>query len=582
MDIKNDTIYQITTKVLLFTKRKYFPLFRNIFIQNTLNYLLSKCEYHFVINSKIKLTTNKDKTSLWGIIAKNFKKEKEIIDFDLNNYRRSHDEENEDEHFLDYLLNQTGTIQVNNIVFSYLNKISNIKLNKLISISIKEKLHLINLMKIYLGLCSQNFNRKLLANKLGRNPDKKYTKKFIKKYSRNEKSVKNSSKTDESKIRKIPLLKLKTDKKSLSREKLNESKSNRKSISINKSLMEEDNEKNNSISAYDDMINEQIQKSINKLNKKNKSLNSKILYSSSFARLFIGETDKESIREKYLSNFEVKKEKKLKKNQNKNLSSIYLKVFLSRFEQNRNNKLPSIEKGIENILVKLKKNEEIIDRYRRLKDKSINNNYFYLGNKINNKKTIKKGQIIYNLNNTNLHSKSDFSVKNKTKYISRYNIPNKLTKTMINKKKLAFINDNKINNSDRIIKNNSLSFNSNKLINISKEKEKLKSIYEYSSNNFNYKSKLKDYLYLNNLNQNNAIKFKEKVKIKSKNKIKNKFFKRAKDDIVIINGNLTTRIQKNNDDQLWKYKIFNQNCSQSNNNNIINYLTKNDLFFENV
>ena len=309
MDIKNDTIYQITTKVLLFTKRKYFPLFRNIFIQNTLNYLLSKCEYHFVINSKIKLTTNIDKTSLWGIIAKNFKKEKEIIDFDLNNYRRSHDEENEDEHFLDYLLNQTGTIRVNNIVFSYLNKISNIKLNKLISISIKEKLHLINLMKIYLGLCSQNFNRKLLANKLGRNPDKKYTKKYIKKYSTNEKSVKNSSKTNESKIRKIPLLKLKTDKKSLSREKLNESKSNRKSISMNKSLMEEDNENNNSISAYDDMINEQIQKSINKLNKKNKSLNSKILYSSSFARLFIGETDKESIREKYLSNFEVKKEK---------------------------------------------------------------------------------------------------------------------------------------------------------------------------------------------------------------------------------------------------------------------------------
>ena len=89
-------------------------------------------------------------------------------------------------------------------------------------------------------------------------------------------------------------------------------------------------------------------------------------------------------------------------------------------------------------------------------------------------RAIKKGEIIYNLNNANLHSKSDFSVKNKTKYISRYNIPNKLTKTMINKKKLAFINDNKINNSDRIIKNNSLSFNSNKLINIRKEKSKKK------------------------------------------------------------------------------------------------------------
>ena len=131
MEIKNDTIFQIKTKVLLYRNKKYFKIFRNIFITNTLEIISSKNKVHMVSNQKINETTNKakEKQSLWEVIEKNIKKEKEIIDYDLNNYKVRRNEENEDEHFLDYLYNQTNLIQVNNIVYCYLNKVAIIKIN---------------------------------------------------------------------------------------------------------------------------------------------------------------------------------------------------------------------------------------------------------------------------------------------------------------------------------------------------------------------------------------------------------------------------------------------------------------------
>ena len=117
MEIKNDTIFQIKTKVLLYRNKKYFKIFRNIFITNTLEIISSKNKVHMVTNKKIDETTNKakEKKSLWEVIEKNIKKEKKIIDYDLNNYKVRRNEENEDEHFLDYLYNQTNLIQVNTV-----------------------------------------------------------------------------------------------------------------------------------------------------------------------------------------------------------------------------------------------------------------------------------------------------------------------------------------------------------------------------------------------------------------------------------------------------------------------------------
>ena len=582
MEIKNDTIFQIKTKVLLYKNKKYFPLFRNIFINNTLNYLLSKNKSHIVSNTKVgDVSDDKEKISLWSIVAKNFKKDIEIIDYDLNNFRRNGNEEKEDEYFLDYLLNQTGVIQINNLVFSYLNRVANNKISKLLCISNKDKIPLINLMKIYLGLCSQNLfslginnNNTIIVkrNSLNNNFLKNFSKKITKRYNTNERSINKNilNINEESKVKKIPILKLNKENSIIDKIKPNESF--KKTISKNQSKFEEENDtqKNNSNSACDDMLFEQLQKSIKKLTTKNKNINSKILYSSSLARLFIGETDKESIREKYLTNFEIKKEKKLNKNKDKNLSSIFLKVFLSRLEQNKKNKLPLIEKGVENILIKFKKNQEIIDKFARLKNKTINSTYFYDNFKDFNKTTNKIGKINYNLKNMNKESKMIMQYK----HIRGKKIQNKLVKKIVNKNKILNMNKIKINKINKI----SLSYNKIKKKLINKEKEKKKEIFDY-----NYNSDLKKYLNLKKaLNQNDSIKVIEK-EIKSKSLETKKIIKRKKDDnnIININGNLTARIKRENNIFL-RYKLFKPNKEPKNKNNVINYLTKDDLFFDNL
>ena len=565
MEIKNDTIYQIKTKVFLYKNKKYFNIFRNIFINETLNFIYSKNKYHIVSNTKIKEISNKnkDKNSLWNIITKSIKKEKEIIDYDLNNYRINlNEEENEDDYFIQYLKSQTKVIEINNLVYSYLSRICIIKLNKLISISNKDKIPLINLMKIFLGLCSQNFfriNKKIIIKKEGRNPSNNTSKIIQKKQNINEKI---NNKKEESKIKKIPIIKIKFERK------MNDSI--KKDISKNQSKLEEENEnkKNNSSSAYDEMIYEQIQKSINKLNNKNKNINNKILYSSSLARLFIGETDKDSIREKYLSNFEIKKEKKFKKNQNKNLSSIFFKVFLSRLEQNKNNKLPLIEKGIDNIVTKFKKNQEIIDKFVRLKRKTFNNSY-YNGFNIVNKTTIKSEKNNYNID---INRNNKIIERKKNKYGIK--IPNKLTKAIMNINKYKDNTIIKMDNNSKTTKYSSLSHNKIQF----KEKEKTRLLYDY-----NYNLKLKNYLELNKIE---SIKLEKEEKIKLKNNIKKKIFRRhnnINNDIIVLNGNKTTRVKKNINDSFLKYNIFNKQENQlRKNNNVINFLTRSDLFFDSL
>ena len=572
MEIKNDTIYQIKTKVLLYKNKKFFPIFRNIFINNTLDFLSSKNKTHMISNQKIKEISNqnKEKTSLWHFVTKNIIKETNIIDYDLNNYRMNHNEENEDEYFIEYLKEQNKTLQISNLVFLYLNRISILKLNKLQSISLKDKIPLINLMKIYLGLCSQNFSikKKRVTIKEETITPKSFSKKITKKFTLNEK---NNIIKEESKIKRIPTVKLKKEKK------LNESL--KRSISINQSKIDEESkkEKNDSSSLYDEMINEQIQRSINRLNTKNKNSNNKILYSSSFARLFIGETDKESIREKYLSNFEIKKEKKLKKNKDKNLSSIFYKVLLSRMEQNKTRKLPLIEKGIENIFVKFKKNQEIIDKFSRLKNKNLNPDFYNdVFKRLNRTTTNRVEKINYNINNVNKTNNNKFLDLNRKKNIHKIKLHSKLTKTILNSNKLLDNNLMKLDDLNKTSKYKSMS--NNKIILKSKEKEKMRFIYDYNSN-----SNLKNYL---NLNKNYVLNPIEKEKKLPINKIKKKLIKRPNDndnnnDMVIINGNLTTRYKKDFNNDFWKHRIFKQENEQGK-NDFINYFNKKDLFYENL
>ena len=165
---------------------------------------------------------------------------------------------------------------------------------------------------------------------------------------------------------------------------MNNSQRNKRNDSNINIYKEEEDEKNRN-NFNTERINEEFIKSINDLNQKNINNSSKILYSSSFTRLFIGETDVKSIRERYNSNVNVKKEQKMekkKKNINPSLSGSYLKIFLHKVNQIRKSKLPIIEKNIEGVLKRYKRNQEIIDKFKRVSikeedllndDENINN-----------------------------------------------------------------------------------------------------------------------------------------------------------------------------------------------------------------
>ena len=600
MEIKNDTIFQIKTRVLLYRNKRYFKIFRNILISNTLDIISSKNKVHMVSSPKIKEASNKgkEKIALWKVITKNMKKEKEIIDYDFNNYKHKNTEENEDEYFLEYLFNQTNVIQVNNLVYSYLNKVANIKLNKLFLISNKDKIPLINLMKIYLGLCLENFISSKRANNTitsERNPQKIILKKISKRYNTKEKTIttKKDLLNEESKSGKMPLIKLRLDKK-LIREKSTES--NKKNNSIDQSSINEENEKkNNSKSEYNDIIYEQLKKSINKLTTKNKNINSKILYSSSFTRLFIGETDKESIREKYLSNFEIKKERKLDKNKDKNLSSIYFKVFSNRLEQNKINKLPILEKGVENIFLKFKKNQEIIDKFTRLKNKNINNNFnnlFYNKIKKLNKTATKEEKLNFfsakkEKDNSNTNRNSNLIEqynKKRLNSLSGFKTPNKLIKKISVKKNLFDFSSLKSDNTYKTTKHSNYSYN--KIKNNNKENDKLKIIYDY-----NHNSNLKQYMN-RNIQRNDSIKLIKDENAKAKSYIKKKIIINSNKDeeedeydynnLLITNGNLTSRGKGEFNSRFWNNEKIFKNKEQKDKNNVINFITREELFYENI
>ena len=605
MEIKNDTIFQIKTRVLLYRNKKYFKIFRNILISNTLDIISSKNKVHMVSSTKIKEASNKgkEKRALWDIISKNTKKETEIIDYDFNNYKIKNNEENDDEYFLEYLINQTNVIRVNNLVYSYLNRIANIKLNKLFSISSKDKIPLINLMKIYLGLCLENFiSSKRVNNTISgeRNSQKIILKKISKKYKTNEKiiTIKKDLLNEESKSGKMPLIKLRLDKKLVREKSIESNKKNNNSFNQS-SINEENEKKNDSKSEYDDIIYEQLKKSINKLTTKNKNINSKILYSSSFTRLFIGETDKESIREKYLSNFEIKKERKLNKNKDKNLSSIYLKVFLNRLEQNKKNKLPVLEKGVENIFLKFKKNQEIIDKFTRLKNKNINNNFnnlFYNKLKKLNKTATKDEK--FNFLSAKKEKEKDTSNSNSNRntiQIDQYNkkhlnslsdfkTPNKLIKNISDKKKLFNLNSLKLDNSIKTSKHSN-HYNNKIKYNI-KENDKFKFIY-----NYNHNSNLKKYIN-QNIERNDSVKLIKDENMKAKSYIKKKIIINSiKDDnndeydynnLIMMNNTLTSRAKGELNKRFWNKEIFFKNKEQKDKNNVINFITREELFYENI
>ena len=81
-------------------------------------------------------------------------------------------------------------------------------------------------------------------------------------------------------------------------------------------------------------------------------------------------------------------------------------------------------------------------------------------------------------------------------------------------------------------------------------------------------------------------KIKENKIMKTKNNIKKKLIKRQNEndndnEIAVLKENLTAKAKRSINDIYLKYNIVKEENEELN-NNVINYITKNDLFFDNL
>ena len=87
--------------------------------------------------------------------------------------------------------------------------------------------------------------------------------------------------------------------------------------------------------------------------------------------------------------------------------------------------------------------------------------------------------------------------------------------------------------------------------------------------------------------KNNLSKqIKESEFMKTKNNIKKKLIKRQNEndndnEIAVLKENLTAKAKRSINDIYLKYNIVKEENEELN-NNVINYITKNDLFFDNL
>ena len=618
LEMNNETIKIIKSKVPLYQNTAYFKLFKDILIDCTMKYL-KKDNFNKSKNNNINKNhlgnipiNNYEKTSIWINVMKNIYIEKEIKNYNLKKdfkvnrqYSLTQKEKKEDNYSYIFLENKKNKYKTNNLVYLYLAYLSKIKLQKLNFISQKEKESLINIVRIYLGLCAQHigllsFQTKKLKN--GKNNENFVKKKILKKLTLEDDDLdkkENSSKIKQniepkfmiamgnvnyiSNLKKRLAIKY-INKKNKENDKINIEKNS--NVILNDNIVKEE-EKVDKDNFSEDLNNEEFIKSLNILNKKNKNVSSKILYSSSFTRLFIGETDLESIKERYLSNIDAKKEekmdKKIYKNKHYNSTEEYLRKFSNRIIQYQNSQLPLIEKNLDSIYTKFRKNQEIIDKYKR-----ISNEEYILEEKENEEDD-------YNKEKSNIMPQYKKNEKNGIKLDVNVVIDDinkdygytSLTNREYDKNEISKTPESKkvINNNEKDINKNS----KNRVNNSSFNKRGIKDIFKLNKNNTinTFKIKVRN-------NKNNILKIRNNNKIfpnigekvllterhnsSKKSHFKNIFEKklyRNKDDYMnykafYFNRNLTSRGEKN----LYNEFEYNKKYQKTK-----NYFTRNDFYF---
>ena len=214
------------------------------------------------------------------------------------------------------LFSKENNNSINALSYNYLLRLSNMIIKQLSPISIKYKFNIQFCVKIYLKLCEEKIfgKKKIHKNNSAKKENKNILYRRLTTFSR------------------IPLIHSNIKKEEI-----------RKIFENKKSNLKKEK-------------NKTIQEKNNKLNPNN------FLYCNSFTRLFIGDTDEESVKERYLSNIIVKNEQRLNLHGTYiDLSGGYLKQLYIKIanqnhmqelnvnpENNINKKLIEIQKAFKN------------------------------------------------------------------------------------------------------------------------------------------------------------------------------------------------------------------------------------------
>jgi hypothetical protein len=270
---------------------------------------------------------------------------------------------------------------------------------------------------------------------------------------------------------------------------------------------------------------------LKKINKNGPSIQP-LEYANSFTRLFIGETDEASIRERYLSNMIVKKQKQLHLlNSYGELSIMYLKKMYKKLFKNEGAK-GTMDNDMINIMKQFENDHKRIDNFQRNSSSNdnphymIENNHYLLLSELNKQK-----EKVNNAKNKNRNAKIKRSKINFNNY-----------------------NSNSLYNSAEVSKNN--------------RELNLKSLYfrKNKNNSMNYeKNKKNDALAFNKRIINSYGSY--KLLNAQKNNIINSYGKNLKKNFSVVLG-------RN------KFKSYSSSSFTNNKKFFIkNYMNKSDFFF---
>ena len=379
------------SKVILFNKASCFINFKNILLKLAYDIYINK--QHNLLIDRIEKINKKDLSSNWWYIMRSIFSNIYILDFP--NVKEF--ENNKDNH----ILNNLKSYEIDKLQYFYLKKICMNKLTKLNILSYKLKLSLIKIIEIYLDLCIKEiFNNKQLNN--------------VKLNEKGKGILLNSYNAIDNLNKKFSYVRFGNKKKT----KIHKYLFNHFFKNDILNLKSNKNKKNN-----DDIITNIISKNNNTIDlfgKRSNSARQKLLYCNSYTRLFIGETDKESILERHLSNILVLKQNNLNVNGSYiDLSEGYLRKIFNKIYQNNSRKL-------------------LIDDYLRKTLDKFKVEQKYL-NEANKKNTIKTQKKIFLRKFTKLNS----DIKN-IDYHNKNNFENQILKTYnYNPNKNKFINQPK-------------------------------------------------------------------------------------------------------------------------------------------